>query len=162
MKQFKKLLALMLALVCCFATTTVALAADTSTVARYEEISGETDSVQPRIGIAGYVNHYHNGNSYYGEFTFSTSSIALPMKQYTIEFSEFNSDSWIVVEIYNSQGQVIMSQSFSRTGNGKWENIPFRSGTFINGDTYTVKYNVYHGGTTPLDSDTGWIGIWIY
>ena len=35
-------------------------------------------------------------------------------------------------------------------------------GAFINGGTYTIKYNIYHGGTTPLAGDDGWIGVWIY
>ena len=65
---------------CCGLCTVTALAAEVPT----ETASAE--SVQPRIGMAGYRNYYHNGNGYYGEYTISTSSIALPFKMYKTIF----------------------------------------------------------------------------
>ena len=89
-------------------------------------------------------------------------SYVLPMNQVTIERSNFNSDTSIVVGIFNSNGTRVMDDMWF-TGNGKKENISMTVPcAFINGGTYTIKYNIYHGGTTPLAGDDGWIGVWIY
>lgn len=156
MKKFKKIIVLLLAVVCCLSTTSVITFATEA-----EEVSGVSEYVQPRVGIAGYTNHYHNGSSYKGEFTLTTSSLVLPYKQYSIETSNFSNDAWIMIDIFNSKGQQTVSSSISITGNTKIENKSFNV-YFVNGDTYTIKYYVFQSNGQPLYSDDGWIGIWIY
>lgn len=162
MKNCKKVIALLLMVVFCLSCSTVAFAAEQETDAAFLEENISDASVQPRVGIAGYKNYHHKSGSYYGSFTISTSSITLPMKQYTVQLGEFNSDTWVLIDIYNSRGQHMQSMTFGKQGNGKWENQMMNSLYFTNGDTYTIKYNVYDTNSQPLFTDDGWIGIWIY
>lgn len=97
-----------------------------------------------------YVNHYTNGNSY-GTFKITANG---PISQFTVQTQDFSSDSWIIVEVWNSSQTVQISQQYiSITGNKKKNNIPL-NGTYPAG-TYTIKYNVNIGGP-------GWIGVWLY
>lgn len=158
MKFFKKMMAMLLVLSCCFSMSTTAFAADAD-VDFYSNIEATETSVTPRIGMAGYRNYYHNGSTISGTYTISTDSLLLPLRQTTIELYGFNSDTWVMVEIYNSLGTALYTLDV--TGNGKWENKPLNSVHFINGDTYTVRYQVFNYNT-PNNGDDGWIGIWIY
>lgn len=161
--KLKALVSFCMTLCICCVMSATAFAAELPA----ESVINETETtvsetIQPRIGIAGYRNYYHNGNTYYGKYTISTKSIAIPMKQITVQRSNFNNDTSIVIGVFNSNGQRVMDDMWF-TGNGKRENIPMTvPGAFINGGTYTIKYNIYHGGTTPLSGDDGWIGIWIF
>ncbi len=114
-------------------------------------------SVMPRVGIAGYTNHYHDGSRSYGNFEINCSPF-LTSNEFTIETQNFDSSTKIVVEIYASDG-VQMNYAFTTTGNGKWENKTLRFP--LTNQTYTVKYDVYRDGV-PFSGDDGWIGIWLY
>ena len=161
--KFRALVSFCMALCMCFAMSATVFAAEVPTeTVSYEAETISSESIQPRIGIAGYKNYYHNGNSYYGEYKISTSSIALPMKQYTFQLGDFEPNTWVVIDIYNSKGQHMQDMSFNVTGNGKWENMSLKSLYYTNGDTYTIKYNVWNGDGSPLTGDDGWIGIWFY
>lgn len=157
---FKKLLSFCIAISMCCVMCATAFATDNSS----KTILGDEPSkiAQPRIGIAGYNNHYHDGSTYYGEFTVTTSSVLLPMKQFSVELNSFDSDTWIVIDIYNSKGQSMLGMSFSVEGNGMWENKALNPLYFTNGDTYTIRYNVYNDNGSILSGDDGWLAIWIY
>ena len=157
MQRTKKILAILLTLTFCLSLSSTAFAKEneSSLAVEYSE-----KDINPRIGIAGYRNYYHSSGSYYGEYTISTDSILFPAKEATIELSQFNSSTWIIIEIYNSNNQLL--STLDVVGNGKWENRPLNSLLFKNGDTYTIRYNVFDTAGSPLFDDDGWIGIWIY
>lgn len=149
MRKLKNIVALVLSVICCLSTSTVAFAAESISD---EEISATTDeAVQPRVGIAGYHNHLHNG-SYETTFVMETSSLFWPMKEFTVETSGFNEDTIIKLYIYSSKG---LAATFTGEGNAKWPNRGMND-NFVNGDTYTIKCTVNN------PNDDGWVGVWIY
>lgn len=151
MKKLKKLVAVVLSVICCFSMSTVAFAVEPTS---NEEISVTSDeTVQPRIGIAGYENHYHSGGAT-SVFYIKTNSITLPSKQFTVQTSNFNDSTIITLFIYNSENQLVAT--FKGEGSAKWPNRPMNGATFVNGDTYTVICGVSD------TSDDGWVGVWIY
>lgn len=151
-----------MALCICCAISVTAFAEDAPTQVQTHEVTSSVNAIQPRVGIAGYRNYYHNGSTYQGRYTISTSSIALPSKECTIELGDFEPGTWILIDILNSKGQPMRSVSFSAIGNGKWENLSLNPLYFINGDTYTISYRVYTSSGSPLYGDDGWIGIWFF
>lgn len=150
MKKLKKIVALVLSVICCFSMSTVAFAAEPTS---NEEISVTSDeTVQPRIGIAGYENHYHSGGEL-STFYITTDSIILPSKKFTVETGDFNDDTIIKLSIFNSKNQLVAA--FTGEGNAKWPNRDM-SANFINGDTYRIVC------TVSDTSDDGWVGVWIF
>lgn len=167
MKNIKMLLALLLVLTCCFATTSVAFAANTPLVSQEQEVSEEFDStandaVEPRLGHAGYVNHYHSGSSHYGEFTIPTKSILFPGGDFSIQVSGFDSNTTIQLWFYNSKGQsVIVPEPMVLKNGTRLNDRGMYGNTFIQGDTYTIRYNVFHNGIYA-SGDDGHIEVWIH
>lgn len=167
MKNIKRFLALLLALTCCFATTSVAFAASASPASQEQEVSEGLestagDAVEPRLGYAGHVNHYHSGSSYYGEFTIPTKSILFPGGDFSIQVSGFNSDTTIMLEFYNSKGQSVINpvQMYLKNGT-RLNDIHMHGSTFSQGDTYKIVYNVLRNGIT-VPGDDGYIEVWIH
>lgn len=150
MKKLKKILSFALAIVCCFSMSTAALAAEPSYNEDVSVISDET--IQPRVGHAGYASHYHSGGTEASVFYVTTKKIAFPLKQFTIQSSGFNESTVFKLFIYNSSNQLV--SLFTGEGNATWPNRNMSN--FVDGDTYTVIYGVEH------PSDDGWINMWIY
>lgn len=153
MNILKKMITMFLVMACCLSICTTSFATNEQTLLNSNESSSQT-----RVGIAGYYNYYHDGGSIRGSYTISTDSILLPRKKATIQLSDFDDDTWIIVEIYNSAGIVL--HTLDVIGNGKWGNLSLNPLYYINGDTYKIVYQVFDSGTGG--SDDGWIGIWFY
>lgn len=158
MKFFKKMLAFVLTLACCFSVSTTVFAAEPNAEIPNSIGKVEEATIEPRVGIAGYRNYYHDGSKVRGSYEISTDSIVLPRKQVTIELADFESTSWIIVEIYNSSNNLMYTLDVN--GNGKWENKPLNSVYYTNGDTYRIEYQVFNPNTSI--SEDGWIGIWFF
>lgn len=153
----KKALATLFALIMAFTITCTAFATETDANCDTNVIT----SIQPRIGIGGYGSHY--GTSSYEEFTIKTDSIWLPMKEFSIRTSGFNDDTSIRVEIYNSSNQMVtFDMGHVVDGNQYVQNINLNTVTFRNGDTYTIKYNVYKTSNMVPVQDDGTVEIWIF
>ena len=150
MKKLKKFFSFALAVICCFSMSTVALAAEPTYCEEVSAISDET--VQPRIGHAGYTSHYHSGGEKASVFYVTTQKIAFPLKQFTVQSTGFNESTVFNLFIYNSKNQLV--STFTGEGNATWNNRNMSN--FIDGDTYTIIYGVKH------PSDDGWINVWIY
>lgn len=153
----KKVLGLVLSLLLCLSMNVPTFAAERTAP---EVISDTSKTVQPRIGIAGYTNHYHASGSYSGDFYISCNP-NLTMNQFTIETSGFNSGTTISIEIF-AEDNFQMNYVYTVTGNTKKENISLRWP--LTKQTYRVHYYVGNGGpgSTPVSNDDGWIGVWLY
>ena len=121
----KTIVALVLCVTCCFAFSTTAHAS------------------------TWYTNHYTGGSS--GSFQITTTGSIF---EFTVQTQGFSSSDVIVVEVYDSTGTTMVSQSYVwLNGNQKIENQPLK---FVYpAGTYTIKYDNYFGGS-------GWIGVWLY
>ena len=107
------------------------------------------------IGISGYANHYTGGSSG-GSFNLVASSIWFPYNQITIRTEGFNSDTVIVVELWDANGNMVLPGQYILTGNQERANLPMSTG--LSAQTYSV---VYYVMSYPVGDD-GTIHVWIY
>lgn len=148
-KIFKKLATICFILLLCVSTSVPSYAAAIPT-------AQGTVSTSPRIGIAKYNNHYHDGSNYYGTYKIQTDSILLPSGKCTLQTQNFSSSTTINVELYNQNNKKM--GSFSVTGNKKIEDRTLVN--YINGGEITVRYNVFDSNGSGADD--GWIGLWFF
>ena len=152
----RKLLALFLTLAMTFAISTSAFAVEITSDSTSN--SSEVAAIEPRIGYAGHVSHYHNGSSIHGSFTMNVNTVFLPMNQWTLKTSGFSSGTTIVAGILDPNGRQVNQSSIVITGNNERENQPLVPNAIMNG-TYTIRYDVW---TSLYDSEPGTLEVWIY
>lgn len=149
MRKLKKIVAIVLSVICCFSMSAIAFAEEP---ASNEEIS-VTSNDWGYGGLAGRERHYHSGGAT-SVFYIKTDDIGLTARQYTVETTNFNDSTVISLFIYNSRNQLI--STFKGEGNAKWYNRGMNENLFIRGDTYTVICGVSD------TSDDGSVEVWIY
>lgn len=124
MKRKKRILSVLLCLIACFGLSITAYAA------------------------LFYEATYTNGKQS-GAFTVTATSSVV---EYSVQTQDFDSDSLILIDIYDSQGRRINGATTVLVGNQTRKNEKLVSRRL--GDTFTIKYQVSKG--------SGWIGVWMF
>lgn len=164
MKMCKRFMAIFLAIVCCFATSITVFAANTDEIKEIQEVSTSTGSVQPYsdnlLATVSVPITPSMGTSWH--FGLQTNKATGLIKRYkaVITTSDFKSDTYVAVQINNSNGVSLMTQAFAVNGNQS-ATIPLSSSNYINGDTLDIWWNVMSADDVTV-GDSGRISIKIY
>lgn len=151
--NFRKLFSLCLVAILALSFSSTAFAAE----ANSDDIIVE-ESVQPRIGIAKFDNHYHDGTSISGEYTIQLDKITLPQGKCSLQTGDFDSDTLINIEIWNDKGQQM--GTYSVLGSFESSALPDKTLlNYVNGGKVTIKYDVI---ASNGNSEDGWIGFWFF